>query len=183
MAFKEDELIKGCIKGKHTHQVALYKKYAGKMMGICLRYIKDRNEAEDVFQESFVKVFSNLENYKGPHFEPWIKRIFVNSCINSYNKNKKHFPQVDYEEASEVNFIVDDTLSSISNEELLKVINSIPDGYKLVFNLYVIEGYSHKEISTLLNIHEGTSKSQLSKARKLLQKIVINLYPNVYENR
>lgn len=181
--FNENELIAGCLKGKNSHQLALYNKYAGRMMGICLRYIKERNEAEDVFQESFVKVFKNLESYKGPNLEAWMKKIFINSCINSYHRNKKFYNQVDYEEVSEANFIFDDALSSISNDELLKLINEMPAGYRLVFNLYAIEGYNHKEIGTLLNINEGTSKSQLSKARKHLQKILINLYPNVYENR
>ncbi|MDQ3393770.1 MAG: sigma-70 family RNA polymerase sigma factor [Bacteroidota bacterium] len=183
MAYKEDELVAGCLQGKNSHQQALYSKYAGKMMGICLRYLKEREEAEDAFQDSFIKVFNSLKSYKGPNLDAWIKRIFINSCINCYHKNKQKIKHVEYEDVSEINFAMDDFLTSISNEDLLKVIDIIPEGYRMVFNLYVIEGYNHKEIGVMLNINEGTSKSQLSKARKLLQKKLINLYPNVYENR
>ena len=153
------------------------------MMGVCRRYIKSRAEAEDVFQEAFIKVFQNISSLKGQHLEAWMKRIFVNACIGSYHKNKKFVDHIDYEEVQEVNFSFEDVFSKITNKELLQIINDIPDGYNIVFNLNVIEGYTHKEIAETLGISEGTSKSQLAKAKKFLQKKLVKLDPKIYENR
>ncbi len=183
MVSNDKEIIEGCKNGKESSQQALYKKYAGKMMGVCRRYIKSRTEAEDVFQEAFVKVFQNIVSLKDEYPVAWMKRIFINACIDNYHKNKKFEDNIDYEEVQEVNFSYDDVFEKISNDELLQTINEIPNGYNIVFNLNVIEGYTHKEIAAMLGISEGTSKSQLAKAKKFLQKKLIKLDPKIYESR
>lgn len=179
----DKEIIEGCKNGKESSQHALYKKYAGKMMGVCRRYIKSRAEAEDVFQDAFVKVFQKISSLKGQNLQAWMKRIFINACIDSYHKSRKFGYNVDYEEVQEVNFMFEDVFAKITNKELLQLINDIPEGYNIVFNLNVIEGYTHKEIAEMLGISEGTSKSQLAKAKKHLQRKLVKLDPKAYENR
>ncbi len=179
----EKYLIEGCKEGKEPSQKALYKKYARKMMGVCIRYLKKREEAEDAFQEAFIKVFSNISSFQGDNIEAWMKRIFINKCIDNYHKNKRYQDHIEYEDAPDIHLKINDIISQISNNELLKIINNLPEGYRLVFNLNIIEGYTHKEITELLGISEGTSKSQLSKAKKSLQKELKRLYPKEYERR
>lgn len=178
---KEQKMIEGCIAGKrHAHNL-LYKKYASKMLGVCVRYCRSKSEAEDVLQDGFIKVFSNIENYRNSgSFEGWIKKIIINTALNNYHKNLKYYFYSNIDEINE-NSIVDndeDLLNvnpHISKEKLVEIIQCLPLGYRMIFNLFVIEGLTHKEISNLLNIAEGTSKSQLSKARKLLRKKLIKL--------
>jgi RNA polymerase sigma factor (sigma-70 family) len=152
----------------------LYEKYAAVLMGLCLRYTKNREEAEDVLQEGFIKIFKYIETYgaKGS-FEGWMKRIMVNTAINYYKKNKK----LRMEEALDVNNArhvgtgsvgAEDTLD-VPQEVLLAHINDLPAGYRLVFNMFVFEGLTHREIAGELDISEGTSKSQLAKARRQLR--------------
>lgn len=170
----EKEIIEGCLANKASAQEDLYNLYSRRMMSVCLRYTKSRFEAEDIFHEAFVKVFKNISYWKGGSFEGWVRRIFVNTAINHYHKNKKFFDHVD---ASEAEFNIpslDDAISHISTQELLQLINKLPEGYRLIFNLYAIEGYSHKEIASMLNIAEGTSKSQLSKAKIFLKNLIEN---------
>ena len=167
----EADLIEGCKKGNRKAQEALYTQYSGKIMGICLRYAKRREEAEDVFQEAFVKIFKNLHKLKeNQALSAWIRRLAVNLAIDNYRKNKKHYGHLTTEFCQESGDTDLTVLQSISNQELLGVINNLPQGYKMVFNLYVIEGYNHREISEKMGISEGTSKSQLSRARKMLQQ-------------
>lgn len=170
----EEEIIKQCIAGNSKAQEKLYDFYARRMKGICVRYAKSVFEAEDIFQDAFIKVFTYLVNYKMEgSFDGWIRRIVVNTAIDHYKKNQsleKHFEQ--YEGADEIeteSFTVEQKLYA---DDLLKILSLLPDGYRLVFNLYAIEGYSHKEIADLLNISEGTSKSQLSKARRYIQHLL-----------
>lgn len=154
-------------------QEALYKKYASKMMGVCMRYAYSNFEAEDIFQDAFVKVFQKLDSFRGEgSFEGWMRFIFVNTAINYYNKNKKHNQTEDVEQHYEIQEQSADVLSKISMDEILEMVQRLSDGYRLVFNLHVIEGYSHKEIGEMLNITEGTSKSQLSKAKLLLRNMI-----------
>lgn len=181
--FDEKAIIEGCIKGKASCQEALYKHFSRKMMGICVRYAATRFEAEDVFHEAFVKVFNHIQTYKGGSFEAWMKRIFITTAINNYYKHKKHYHYSEYDEAGGTSAEPELILSNISNDELIEMINALPEGYKMVFNLYVIEGYQHKEIAQMLNITEGTSKSQLNKAKSLLKKRLAKLYPSLYEDR
>ena len=167
----EADLIEGCKKGNRKAQEALYTQYSGKVMGICLRYAKRREEAEDVFQEAFVKIFKNLHKLKANQaLSAWIRRLAVNLAIDNYRKNKKHYGHLTTEFCQESGDSDLTVLQSISNQELLQVINHLPQGYKMVFNLYVIEGYNHREIAEKMGISEGTSKSQLSRARKMLQQ-------------
>lgn len=153
------------------------------MMAICTRYAKTRFEAEDVFHEAFVKVFENIKNYQSGSFDGWMKRIFVNTAINNYRRNLKHYNHEEHLEESGAGTEPEAILSNITTQELLAVIAQLPEGYRLVFNMYVIEGYSHKEIGDLLGIAEGTSKSQLAKAKSFLKKSLSNYSVSEYVNR
>jgi RNA polymerase sigma-70 factor (ECF subfamily) len=170
----EQEIIEGCKKGKASSQEKLYQLYSRRMMAVCVRYTKSRFEAEDIFHEAFVKVFKNLQNYNGGSFEGWMRRIFVNTAINYYHKNRKYQEQLDYSTIEESSPSEEDIVSDISGKELLLLIDQLPEGYKLVFNLYEVEGYTHREIGEMLGIAEGTSKSQLAKAKMHLKKILLN---------
>ncbi len=173
----EKEIIDGCIRNESRFQQILYDKYAGKMYGICLRFAKSRFEADDILQESFIKIFKNLHRFKhSGSFEGWVRRTFVNTSINYYKKNLKHSQTQDIDDQWDLSSQQEDPIAKISADDLLKLIHELPDGYRMVFNLYVIEGYSHREIGELMGISEGTSKSQLARARKSLQQKVNELY-------
>ena len=171
----EEELLEGCRKGKASAQRGLYDRLAPKMLGVCFRYIKDRDEAEHVMIGSIVKVFDKLDQFKGDgSFEGWVRRIIVNDCLMYIRKNKNMSLQSDIEEVND-----DPNLSvmeeQLDAEDLIKLIEELPVGYRTVFNLYAIEGYSHAEIAEQLGINENTSKSQLSRARKWLQNRLAEL--------
>jgi RNA polymerase sigma factor (sigma-70 family) len=170
----ENEIIQGCLKNEASAQEKLYALYSRRMMAICLRYTRSRPEAEDIFHEAFIKVFKNIHTWQGGAFEGWIRRIFVNTAINHYHQNRKYFDHVDSSAAETMLSSTDNVLSEISNQELLNLVSQMPDGYKLVFNLYVIEGYNHIEIAEMLGIAEGSSKSQLSKGKAYLKKLIEN---------
>lgn len=169
----ENELIKDCQKGKRKAQKKLYERYAPTMLGLCIRYMKDQYEAEDVLSEAFIKIFANIKQFKFEgSFEGWIRRIMVNECLSQLRKKRRLYAQVDIEELNrEPNY--EELGDELHAEDLLMLINALPDGYRTIFNLYAIEGYSHKEIAEQLNITVGTSKSQLSRARSLLQKSLL----------
>lgn len=169
----DEEILLGCLHGDRKSQAELYQKYAGRMMSLCQRYTRNRSEAEDVFHEAFIKVFNNLHHFKLQNsLEGWIRRIMVNTAINHYQKHKKHFQQSDIESVHETFSEEPTILSAMSNDELMELVGALPPGYKMVFNLAVIEGYAHKEIAEILGISEGTSKSQLAKAKIYLQKLI-----------
>ena len=170
----EREIIEGCLNNKASAQEKLYSLYSRRMMAVCLRYTKSRFEAEDIFHEAFVKVFRNIHMWQGGSFEGWMHRIFVNTAINHYHQNKKYFDHVDAAYAETMLSTSENIISELSNQELLELINRLPDGYKLIFNLHVVEGYNHTEISEMLNIAEGSSKSQLFKAKAYLKKLIEN---------
>ena len=164
----ETALIEACRKNNRQAQHALFQKMAGKMLSVVKRYITNTSEAEDTLMEGFVKVFSKLDQYEGGgSFEGWIRKIMVNEALMSIRKNKDRYP-VDIEDAFDVAH-PDETLMQLGLQEIENLISSLPTGYRTIFNLYAIEGYSHAEIAQLLDISEGTSKSQLSRARALLQ--------------
>ena len=167
----DEELVKGCIENKPLTQRALYDRFSRKMMGVCLRYADGRDEAEDILQNGFIKVFENIESFKGSgSLEGWIRKIMVNTALNNYRQNKANRLKVDLD-AVEYMLPGDNHVSSaIDAKELMKTIQQLPTGFRTVFNLFAIEGYSHKEIADQLNISEGTSKSQYSRARTYLQK-------------
>jgi len=170
------ELIEGCVRGERRYQAQLYKKFSGILFAICLRYASSRMEAQDVLQEVFVRVFSNIRSFSfDGSFEGWLKRIAVNTSITHYRKNLKHAFQEDVESAALGISDTDYTNPEYTAEELTYCIQRLPLGYRTVFNLYVLEGWMHKEISDHLGIDINTSKSQLSRAKVFLQKELIEL--------
>ena len=170
-----DSLFEGCRRGDRKAQESLYKTLASRMMGLCMRYEKDTFEAEDVLQMGFVKVFQKISDFRGEgSFEGWIRRIMVNTAIESYRKNLRNLNLVDIDEVYDQPQNTFD-MSGLELKDLLKLVQQLPNGYRLVFNLYVIEGYSHKEIANQLGITEGASKSQLSRARAILKEKIIKM--------
>jgi RNA polymerase sigma-70 factor (ECF subfamily) len=166
----EEDLIAGCIKQKASAQRALFDKYSGRMLSLCRRYVKDVLEAEGVMITAFTKIFERIEQYTGEgNFEGWMKRIMVNESLQYLRKHKNMQLNMDIEEAHHLpNY--DAMEDHLQTEDLMQMIAELPVGYRTVFNLYAIEGFSHKEIAEQLNINENTSKSQLSRARVYLQK-------------
>jgi RNA polymerase sigma factor (sigma-70 family) len=170
-----DDLLEGCKAGDRKMQEMLYKQTASKMLAVCMRYAKDRMEAEDVLQMGYVKIFQKVKDYRGDgSFEGWIRRIMVNTAIESYRKNLRSLSIVPIEDAYEQPSAGFD-FSSLGMQDLMNVIQKLADGYRMVFNMYIIEGYSHKEIAETLGISEGASKSQLSRARAILQQEIIKM--------
>ncbi len=171
----EAELLDDCRKGRSNAQKELYASIAPKMLGICVRYIYDREEAEHVMIGGMIKVFEKLNQYNGDgSFEGWVRRIMVNESLMYIRKNRAMSLEVEISEAdSEPDF---ETLGNqLEADDLMKLISELPVGYRTVFNLYAIEGFSHKEIAEMLGINENTSKSQLSRARKFLQTRLLTL--------
>jgi RNA polymerase sigma-70 factor (ECF subfamily) len=175
----DEQIIRGCMEGRRKAYSQLFNTYAPVMLGVCMRYCKNRIDAEDVMQDGFIKVFSQIHKFRREgSFEGWIKRIMINAAIDNYQSNLKHAFHED------VNGIVqstelaeypegDDDLPdelNIPHKKLMEMIQELPDGYRVVFNLYAIENFNHKEIASLLGISENTSKTQLLKARKALRK-------------
>ena len=169
----ENQLIERCKKQDRAAQKILYDRYAGLMLAICMRYVYERSEAEDILQEGFLKIFTKINEFEGRgSFEGWLKRVFINTAITNYHKSSKH-NKYHYEisDVQETKFEKQSYYESeFTRDELFKVVDSLPEGYKMVFNLYAIEGYKHKEIGKLLKIDINTSKSQYSRAKKLIWK-------------
>ena len=166
----EEILIRKCCKQEGQAQKQLYDRYASKMLGVCTRYIRESDQAEDVMIGGFVKVFQKIDQYKGQgSFEGWLRRVMVNESLTYIRRNKSMYLEVDIEYAD-----YEPDYNALSNHleagDLLSLIKKLPVGYRTVFNMYAIEGYSHKEIAEQLGVSENTSKSQLSRARSLLQK-------------
>jgi len=171
----EQELIKGCIRNDSTSQRMLFELFAGGMMTICLRYARNRQEAEDILQEAFIRAFKYIHQFRHKgSLEGWMKCIAVNCALRLLQRNPFHFEEI-REENSTKAFVDPEVLSNLNEEDLLKLISQLPDGYRMVFNLFVMEGYNHDEIAQLLRIKPATSRSQLSKARKLLQENINNI--------
>jgi RNA polymerase sigma-70 factor (ECF subfamily) len=168
----EQELVQGCIAGNRAMQKMLYDLYAKKMMAVCLRYSKTSFEAEDVMQEAFIKVFEHIRYFKGEcPLEFWIRKIMVNTALKQHRKmmHVSSLAEADkIQEVPEEEFI----LSGYNYEDLLRMVQSLAPRYQLIFNLYAIEGYAHKEIAEMLDISEGTSKSQYSRARAILRNML-----------
>lgn len=168
----EEQLVKACQKADPKAQKRVYEKYAPKMLAICNRYLADEMEAEDVMIEGFMKVFDKINTFKlEGSFEGWIKRIMVNEALMTLRSKKKEgfsvgYEQIEYEQEPQT------TDTQLEAAELMTIISKLPTGFRTVFNLYAIEGYSHADIAKELNISEGTSKSQLSRARVILQQMV-----------
>ena len=175
MLISDKELIERCIARERQYQEMLYRKYADKMFNVCLAYTKDEDEACDVLQDAFIKVFGNLSAYTfNGSFEGWIRRIVVNTALSHYQKRQKETENLSLYKIY-VEPAVDSILNGINAEAIIELVNKLPEKAGLVLKLYAIEGYDHKEISELMNISVGTSKSQLNRARGLLQEAMDNL--------
>ncbi|BBE17192.1 RNA polymerase ECF-type sigma factor [Aquipluma nitroreducens] len=167
-----EQLIKDCIAGNQNAMAKLYRQFAPKMFGVCLRYAKDSTEAEDNLQDGFVKVFNNLKSFRNDgSLEGWIRRIMINVSLEKIRKQHLMYPVEDVAIYDSINYS-DDVIAKISADDLMKLIQELPPRYQLVFNLYVIEGMSHQEIADEMSITQGTSKSNLARARDILKKKV-----------
>ncbi|MFN0202775.1 MAG: RNA polymerase sigma factor [Bacteroidia bacterium] len=172
---KEEEIIAGCLKEDRTYQKLLYERYYGNMMTVCMRYSNDREEARDVLHEGFMKVFTNLSKFKqGTNLGAWIRRIMVNTSIDAYRRKAKIPDTTEVDNALHESDAYPDAVSSLSADEILALVQKLSSAYRTVFNMYVIDGYSHREIGEALGISEGTSKSNLAKARAKLQKMILS---------
>jgi RNA polymerase sigma-70 factor (ECF subfamily) len=177
------EIAKECLKRKSSAQKELYERYIKKMNAVCRRYLTDKEEIKDILQEGFIKVFENIEKYRGEGpLEAWVRRIIINTILTNMRKNKSSiFVKGEEGEAEKENIAADEEAQSIFNtdfnkEDLMAVIESLPDIYKVIFNLYCLENYSHKEISQLLSVPEETSRTRLNRARKMLQEQLLIVY-------
>ena len=173
---EEDSLfISGCIKGDRNAQNALFERYSPKMLAVCFRYSKSREEAEDILMEGFMKVFDNVKNFKSEgSFEGWIRKIMVNTALAKYRKKSAMVNIVNIEKVRLNYLSSEDITSEVNSKDLIRMIQCLPPSYQMVFNLYVFEGMKHREIAEVLEISEGTSKSNLSDARAILKKAVNN---------
>lgn len=173
---QEEKLIRDCQKGQAYAQREIYEKYSRKMLGVCFRYVNSQFEAEDILINGFMKVFDKIEQYKHEgSFEGWIRKIMVNESLGYIRKNKSIYLEVDIEKADYLSDTNSFQPTDLEAEDLLNLVQQLPTGYRTVFNLYAMEGYSHKEIADMLGINENTSKSQLSRARVLLQQYIQEL--------
>jgi len=176
MNITEKELIRLCTKKNARAQKLLFTNYYSSLLGICVRYGKSKAEAEDVLQMGMIRIFKRISSYSGKgSFEGWMKRIIVNVAIDNYRKNSKYYYHHDIDELNGEPYLVSDIPDNLEVNDILNTIHQLPTGYRMVFNLFAIEGYSHKEIAIKLGISENTSKTQLLKARRSLRKKLMRL--------
>jgi RNA polymerase sigma factor (sigma-70 family) len=173
----ELQIIEGCAKHNRKAQQMLYDKYSRFLLGICMRYAEDKAEAEDILQDSFLKIFFSIKDFSGTgSFAGWLRKVAVNTAITHYHKNLKHRYHIEIEEYVSVETGTSSFEESLfSSEELYIVMNELPTGYRMVFNLYAVEGYKHKEIAEMLGIDTNTSKSQYSRAKAVLRNKLVKL--------
>jgi RNA polymerase sigma factor (sigma-70 family) len=176
-----DQLIARCKAGERKAHELLYKQFASKMLGVCMRYATDKMEAEDMLQNGFMKLFNKLEDYRGEgSFEGWVRRIMVHSAIEYYRKHHKMVQVLDVAEMDNEPSVNPAAMANMGVKDLMAIMQRLSSGYKMVFNLYAIEGYSHKEIGEIMGITEGASKSQLSRARAILKDMVLKMEDKQY---
>jgi RNA polymerase sigma factor (sigma-70 family) len=170
----EEAILKGCLTNNAVAQRELYNKYSPKMLAVCYRFAHNREDAEDMLQEGFIKVFSQIHTFENRGaFEGWIRRIVVHTCINILKKNKKFNESVDIIHATSVQVREESVPSIVQAKQVVECIRLLPIGYRTVLNLYAIEGYSHKEIADILEIEESTSRSQYTRAKAMLEDILL----------
>lgn len=170
----EEQMLAGSIKNNAAAQEALYNRFSPRMLGVCYRFAKNREDAEDMLQDGFIKVFTQLHQYRNEGaLEGWIRRIIVHTCINILKKNKKFSDTVDIIHANSIHIKEDMVPSIMQAKQVVECIRMLPLGYRTVLNLYAIEGYSHKEIAGMLEIEESTSRSQYTRAKAMLEDILI----------
>ncbi|MFZ5941567.1 MAG: RNA polymerase sigma factor [Bacteroidota bacterium] len=176
MAEKLDILLRGCRRGDRKSQEQLYRQFSAAMFGLCLRYASGREDAEDILQEGFIRVFEKLSQVKNPEaFPGWIRRVMINTALEKY-RSEVVLQKVQAELKEQPVVAKEEAFDQLTAEELTGLIGELTPKYRMVFNLYAIEGYNHKEISEMLGISEGTSKSNLSRARAILQERIKKLY-------
>lgn len=170
----EEAILKGCLQNDPTAQRELYNRYSPKMLSVCYRFAHNREDAEDMLQEGFIKIFSQMHTFgnRGA-FEGWIRRIVVHTCINVLKKNKRFNESVDIIHATAVQVREESVPSIVQAKQIVECIRILPIGYRTVLNLYAIEGYSHREIGTMLDIEESTSRSQYTRAKAMLEDILV----------
>lgn len=170
----EEQMLAGCLQNDAASQDSLYSRFSPRMLGVCYRFAKNREDAEDMLQEGFIKVFSQIHQYRSEGaLEGWIRRIMVHTCINALKKNKKFSDCVDIAYAGNVGIREESIPSIMQAKEVVECIRTLPLGYRTVLNLYAIEGFSHKEIGNMLDIEESTSRSQYTRAKSMLEDILI----------
>ena len=170
----EEAILQGCLKNHAAAQRELYQRYSPKMLAVCFRFAHNREDAEDMLQDGFIKVFLQMHTFQSKGaFEGWIRRIMVHTCINHLKKNKRFNESVDIMQASTAQIREESIPSIVQAKQIVDCIRLLPIGYRTVLNLYAIEGYSHKEISGMLDIEESTSRSQYTRARQMLEDILI----------
>ena len=170
----EELMIQGCLDNIATAQEALYNRFSPRMLGVCYRFARNREDAEDMMQEGFIKVFSQIHQFRGQGaLEGWIRRIIVHTCINVLKKNKKFTDSVDLFHANSIYLNENNIPSILMAKQVVECIRLLPVGYKTVLNLYAIEGYSHKEIASILDIEESTSRSQYTRAKSMLEDVLL----------
>jgi RNA polymerase sigma factor (sigma-70 family) len=170
----EEAILKGCLQNEAAAQKELYNRYSPKMLSVCYRFAHNREDAEDMLQEGFIKVFSQMHTFENRGaFEGWVRRIIVHTCINILKKNKKFNESVDIIHATAVQVREDSVPSIVQAKQVVECIRMLPVGYRTVLNLYAIEGYSHREISGMLDIEESTSRSQYTRAKAMLEDILV----------
>lgn len=170
----EEFMLDGCRRNNASAQEALYNRFSPRMLGVCYRFAKNREDAEDMLQEGFIKIFTQIHQYRNEGaLEGWIRRIVVHTCINILKKNKKFSDSVDITHAQSIHVREEMIPSIMQAKQVVECIRSLPLGYKTVLNLYAIEGYSHKEIAFMLDIEESTSRSQYTRAKAMLEEILI----------
>ncbi|HEV8285113.1 MAG TPA: sigma-70 family RNA polymerase sigma factor [Chitinophagaceae bacterium] len=170
----EEAILKGCLQSDPTAQKELYNRYSPKMLSVCYRFAHNREDAEDMLQEGFIKIFSQMHTFgnRGA-FEGWIRRIIVHTCINILKKNKKFNESVDIIHATAVQVREESVPSIVQAKQIVECIRMLPIGYRTVLNLYAIEGYSHREIGMMLDIEESTSRSQYTRAKAMLEDMLV----------
>jgi RNA polymerase sigma factor (sigma-70 family) len=171
----DNRFIRESIKGNRLYQKKLYESFAPSMFHLCLRFCRNQEDAEDVMQEAFLLIFNKLDSFdnKGS-FEGWIRRIMMNTCINFYRRNKNKGKTTDYKEVEDFEMDESNAIDRMNASDILHIIQKLPDDYRMVFNMYAIEGYSHKDITQILKINENTCRSRLHRARKLLMHAIHN---------
>ncbi len=170
----EDSILKGCLKNEAAAQKELYGRYSPKMLAVCYRFAHNREDAEDMLQEGFIKVFSQIHTFRNQGaFEGWIRRIIVHTCINNLKKNRKFNESVDIIHATGLQVREESVPSIVQAKQVVECIRILPIGYRTVLNLYAIEGYSHREIGNMLAIEESTSRSQYTRAKQMLEEILV----------
>ncbi len=175
-------IIQGCKEGRRDARAEMYKQFYNYAMSVCLRYSRDREEAKDIVNEGFIKIFTHIDKYSEDlSFRGWLRRVMVNKAIDYYRRTAKHQRNIEIEEAHQLP-VNTSTLSQISEKEIMEAVQQLPPSYRYVFNLYVVEGYKHQEIADQMGISLGTSKSNLSKARDKLKLMLRERYSERYES-